>query len=57
MINRMAHSHVLQSLATFLYHCLRYDPADRATMTQLRTELGRLRPELERQPWPLRLDM
>ncbi len=55
-INRMAHSPTLQPLATFLYHCLRYDPADRATLPRLRAELRRIRPDLERQPWPLRLD-
>ena len=55
-VNRMAHNPALQPFATFLYHCLRYDPSERASVTRLRAQLRKLRPELEAMPWPLRVE-
>ena len=55
-INRMAQTPSLQPFATFLYHCLRYDPAERAHVGKLRREFAKLRPALEKHPWPLNVE-
>jgi hypothetical protein len=55
-VNRMAQTPGLQGLAMFLYQCLRYNPAHRGTMTQLRQELRKVSPEIMQSSWPLRAD-
>jgi hypothetical protein len=52
-IQRLAQVPALQPLSTFLYNCLRYEPADRASVARLREELGHLRSAVESLPWPL----
>lgn len=52
-VEKMSKVAALQPFAAFLYNCLRYEPAARAPIARLRAELAHLRPELQKQPWPL----
>lgn len=54
-IEQMSTSPTLKPFATFLYHCLRYSPDNRATMRKLGSQFRKLRPMLESLDWPLRL--
>jgi serine/threonine protein kinase len=55
-VHRMSQNPTLQPLSMFLYQCLRNNPNHRANTTELRRELGKMRPTLERRSWPLHLD-
>ncbi|MBI4703153.1 MAG: serine/threonine protein kinase [Deltaproteobacteria bacterium] len=54
-VETMARHGPLQALAMCLFQCLRQDPRKRATVSQLRRELGRIAPELGKLAWPLRI--
>jgi eukaryotic-like serine/threonine-protein kinase len=43
----------LDSLAMFLFQCLRHNPNDRMHASGLRAILRRIAPELRRSPWPI----
>lgn len=54
-VAQLAQSREHAPLAQWLTRCLRAAPRDRSSMTTLRAELARVRPDLERMTWPLRL--
>jgi hypothetical protein len=55
-IDRMAQTPGLQPLAMFLYQSLRYAPAQRAPIAQLRREFVKIAPLLARREWPISCD-
>ena len=52
-IRRLAETRAHASLAAFLVCCLRQNPSQRASVTDLRRELHARAPDLARLPWPI----
>ncbi len=52
-VRRLAENRASASLAAFLVCCLRQNPSQRATVTELRAELRARAPEMARLPWPI----